>query len=129
MRKRLRKISQLPFLARIVFLGEKSQVVSHIEQALEQFTRFFLSVEEMPASDQPKRAWYENAFTPGQSVHAAFLRSITQDETIVHQLAFDRLNGVPNTFVCCRKKADERHREQARVQRIGTVILGKRFSL
>jgi len=44
-RKCLRKISELPFLARIVLLGEKSQIVSHIQQALEQFARFFLSVE------------------------------------------------------------------------------------
>ena len=34
MRKCLRKISKLPFLARIVFLGKKSQVVSQVEQAL-----------------------------------------------------------------------------------------------
>src|SRR6266487_4143866 len=45
MRKCLWQISQLSFLAWIVLLGEKSQVVSHVEQALEQFARFFLSVE------------------------------------------------------------------------------------
>jgi hypothetical protein len=43
--KCLWKISQLSFFTRIVLLGEKSQVVSHIEQALEQFARFFLSTE------------------------------------------------------------------------------------
>jgi hypothetical protein len=82
MRKRLWEISQLAFLAWIVLLGEKSQVVSHLEQALEQFARFFLSVEQMPASDQPKGAWDKNTFTSRQSVHAAFLRPIAQDETI-----------------------------------------------
>jgi hypothetical protein len=63
-RKCLRKISQLSFLARIVLLGEKPQVVSHIKQALEQFARFFLSTEEVPASNQPERAWEKNTFTP-----------------------------------------------------------------
>jgi hypothetical protein len=64
MRKCLWKISQLSFLARIVLLGEKPQVVSHIKQALEQFARFFLSVEEVPAPDQPERTWEKNTFTP-----------------------------------------------------------------
>jgi hypothetical protein len=62
--KCLWKISQLSFLARIVLLGEKPQVVSHIKQTLEQFTRFFLSTEEMPASNQPEGTWEKNTFTP-----------------------------------------------------------------
>src|ERR1044071_9351712 len=89
MGKCLREISQLSFLARIVLLGEKSQIVSNIQQALEQFARFFLSVEQVPTSDQPEGAWDKNAFTPRQSVHAAFLRPIAQDKAIFHQLAFD----------------------------------------
>src|SRR6185312_753565 len=49
-RKCLRKISQLSFLMRIVLLGEETQVVSHIKQTPEQFARFVLSTEEVPAS-------------------------------------------------------------------------------
>ena len=45
MRKCLRKISELSFVAWIVLLGEKSQIVSHIQQTLKQFARFLLSVE------------------------------------------------------------------------------------
>src|SRR4029453_14211592 len=83
----------------------------------------------MPASDQPKGAWDKNAFTPRQSVHAAFLRAITQDEAIFHQLPFDGLDGVVDTLICCRQKADERHCQQAGVQRIATVKLRDRLSL
>src|SRR5580704_250569 len=128
-RKCLRKIPELSFLARIVLLGKKSQIVSHIQQALEQFARFFLSVEQVPAGDQPKGAWDKNSFTPGQSVHAAFLRPITQDETIFHQLPFDGLDRVADTFICCRQKADEWHCQQAGVQRIRTIKLSESLSL
>src|SRR6266850_1918724 len=62
-RKCLGKISQLSFLTRIVLLGEKAQVVSHIKQTLEQSARFFLSTEEVPASSQPEGTWEKNTFT------------------------------------------------------------------
>src|SRR5580693_5365396 len=61
-RKCLRKIPKLSFLARIVLLGEKSQIVSHIQQTLEQFACFLLSSEQVPAGHQPERARDKNSF-------------------------------------------------------------------
>src|SRR5262249_49505253 len=62
MRKCLRKISQLPLFAWIVLLGQKSEIVSQIEQALEKFASFFVSAEEMPAGNKPERARKKNTF-------------------------------------------------------------------
>ncbi len=41
----LRKIPQLTFRPRIVFLGEQTDIVAHVEQALEKRARFFLAAE------------------------------------------------------------------------------------
>jgi hypothetical protein len=41
MSKRLRKISELAFPNRIVFLGQKPEIVSQRQQSLEQLFRFF----------------------------------------------------------------------------------------
>src|SRR5205823_1926813 len=106
-----------------------SQIVSHIQQTLKQFARFFLSVEQVPAGDQPKGAWYKNDFTARQSVHPAFLRQIAHHETIFHQLPFDSLDGVADTLICCGQKTDEWHCQKADVQRIGAIKLGECLSL
>ena len=70
MRESLGKIPELPFRARIVFFGEKSEIVSQGEQALEKFARFLLPAEQMQTIGQPKRTGQKNAFAAGQSIDA-----------------------------------------------------------
>src|SRR4029077_8252323 len=75
-RESLRKISQLTLCARIVLFREKSKIVTHIEQPLEQFECFFLAAEQVPAISQPKRARKKYSFVARQSIYARFLRPI-----------------------------------------------------
>ena len=84
MRESLRKISQLTLLAWIVLFGKQSEIVAHIEQALEQFSRFLFPAEKVPAIGEPKRAGKKCSFGSWQSINARFLWSIAQHEAILH---------------------------------------------
>src|ERR1700736_193449 len=46
-REGLRKISQLSLRFRTVFLRKQSEIVSHIEQPLEQFARLFVTTDQV----------------------------------------------------------------------------------
>ena len=115
--------------ARIVLFREQSKIVAHIKQSLEQFACFFFSAEQMPAIRQPKGTWKKYPFVAWQSIHARFLWPVAQDETILHQFAFDCLNRAADTFVSGRQKIGERHCKQARIERIRAVNLRESFLL
>src|SRR5207302_148339 len=71
-RESLGKIAQLTLGPWVVLFGEKSEIVAEIEQAFEQFSRFFFAAEQLPAIRQPKRAGKEHAFGAWQSINTLF---------------------------------------------------------
>jgi hypothetical protein len=58
----LGKIAELPFGARIVFLGQQAEVVPQFQQALEEFPRFRRSTRQMETIGEPERARQEHTF-------------------------------------------------------------------
>src|ERR1700737_4929350 len=81
----------------------------------------------MQTGNHPERARQKHAFSPRQSVYAFFFGSITKHETVLHELALDRFDRSAHSLVGKRQKTPERHHEQARVESIRSVILGKGF--
>src|SRR5436190_22475728 len=81
----------------------------------------------MQTIGQPKRTRKENAFLARQSINLFFLRAIAQHKTILHKLAFNRLNCALHPFVSNWKKPGERHHQEARVQCIRPEVLRKCF--
>src|SRR5258707_7223361 len=57
------------------------------------------------------------------------MREIPEDESVVDQLAFDRLDGAADTRVGRGQEADERDEEQARVDLLRPVRLDERPEL
>src|SRR5947207_9835980 len=127
MRKGLRKISQLAFRDWIVFLRQKAEVVSQTEQSLEKVARFLFSADAMQTGCQPERARQKHPFSSGQPIHTFFFGSIAKHETVSHQLAFDRFNRPAHSLVGKWQESRAQHPEQARVESIRSVILGKGF--
>ena len=81
----------------------------------------------MQTGGQPERARKKHSFPPGQSIHAFFFGSIAKHETVSHQFALDRFDRPAHSPVGKWQEPGKRHLEQARVERIRSVILRKSF--
>src|SRR5690349_11003464 len=55
-REGLRKIAQLAFETRVVFLGQQANVVAQSKQPLEETMRVFVTAHRFQTVDQPERA-------------------------------------------------------------------------
>ena len=83
------EIAEQPFFYRIVFFGEKADVVAQIEQALEEYARIFFAPDQMIAIGQPKGARKKNSLVTWQPVDLFFFGPIAQDESILEKIALD----------------------------------------
>src|SRR5260370_1080322 len=93
------KISELTFVDRIVFFGKETEIVAQSEQPFEQLPRVVFSPDQMQTRSQPKRARQKNTFLARQTVNAFLGRPITQNQTVLHQLALNRNDRSANTLV------------------------------
>ena len=83
----------------------------------------------MQTGDEPERARQKYSFSARQSIYVFLLRSITQYQTVLHQLPFNRLDRPAHSFVGERQESGKRHHQQTGVERIRSVILDKRLLL
>src|ERR1700736_2224474 len=81
----------------------------------------------MQTGNHPERARQKHTFPSWQSVHAFFLGPIANHETRLWQPAFDRFDRPPYSLVGKRQKTRERHHEQARIERVRSIVLRKSF--
>ena len=78
------------------------------EQPLEQRVRVVVAAEQLETVDEPERAREEHAFAGRQSVDAV-VSAVAEYETVLDQLALDRLDGAAHARVRSGQKADERN--------------------
>src|SRR5215211_5470630 len=98
MREGLREIADKPARTRIIFLAQEAEIVAEAEQPLEQLLRIVDAAEQHVGVREPKTAGEERALARRQAVVAAG-GVVTQDETIDHQVALDRLDGGANARI------------------------------
>ena len=79
----LGEISKLTPIFGIVFLREKADIIAQIEQALEKEPGILLPADQMQAIRQPEGTWQKGAFVPRQAIDLAFVRPITQNESVL----------------------------------------------
>ena len=112
MRKRLGKISQLPPERRRVFLGQQADIITERQQALEKICRFLQNV----VVREPEAAGEECTFARGETVNA-FPGVISHHKPVDEEMFLDRVDSTDDTRVGRRQEADERHKQQARIER------------
>ena len=79
---------------RVVLLREETDVVPQREQPLEQLLRLLAAPLEREHLDEPERAGEEDAFARRQPVDVpVLLRPVSEHESVVRELAPDRLHG------------------------------------
>ena len=87
MAQRLREVAHQAATAQIVFLGQEADVIAHLEETFERFTRVRLAPLHLPAICKPTAAGQERALPAG-------LRSLRPvDQPVLKQLAFDPCDG------------------------------------
>ena len=116
MRKRLGKISQLPPERRRVFLGQQADIITERQQALEKISRFGDASLQNVVVREPEAAGEECTFARGEPVHA-FSGVISHHKPVNEEIFLDRVDGTDDTRVGGRQEADERHKQQARIER------------
>src|SRR5215510_5304872 len=114
-RKRLRKIADLPLRLRIVFFRQQADIVANRQQALEQGGRFGVAVLQRVIVGKPKAAREKYPFSRSQTINAG-LGSITKYEPVDRELLLDSRNGAAHAWIFRRQEADERHQQQTRIE-------------
>src|SRR3954452_24190418 len=80
-RKRLRKITDLPAGSRVIFFRQKPDIIAQLEEPLEHPPRVVIPALQNVVVGEPKTASEEGTFVSGQAVDRA-LRIITSDKTV-----------------------------------------------
>ena len=123
----LGEVAHQPTGHRVVLLGEQSQIVAKVEQALEELAGVVLPPEQRQAVGQPERAGQERTLATGQAVDLTGVgRSVAEDEVAFHQLPLDGLHGGPDPWIGGRQEADQRDHQQAGIEAIRPVVLRER---
>src|SRR5271169_5999934 len=117
MREGLWEVSDLAREARVELLCEKSDIVAQRQQTLEKLAGLVDASLQDIVVGQPKAAGQKGPLSGRQAVHA-LSGVVTHDETVDDEAVFDRLYGSDDARVGRRKKADERHQQEARVERL-----------
>src|ERR687888_386282 len=85
-----------------------------------------MAPEQLEAVDEPKRTGQEDPLAGRQTVDAALVRQVSQDEAVPDQRPLDRIDRPLHSLVAGGEEADERNQEQARVEAFRTVRLRER---
>src|SRR5262252_2584634 len=102
-RKRLRKIADLPLRLRIVFFRQQADIVANRQQALEQGGRFGVAVLQRVIVGKPKAARKKYPFSRSQTINAG-LGSITKYEPVDRELLLDSRNGAAHAWIVRRQE-------------------------
>ncbi len=93
-REGLREVADEPLRARVVGLGQQSDVVSEREQPLEQLARVRGAAEQLQGGDEPERAGQERALSGRQPVDGLYVvRSVAEQQAVLRELLLDRVDG------------------------------------
>src|SRR5260370_4300194 len=115
-REGLWKISDLATEARVVLLREKSDIVAQRQQALEKLA----GLGEAPLQDvvvgQPEAAGQKGPLARRQAVQD-LPGVVSHDETVNEKALLDCPDRSDDARVGRGQKADERHQQEARVER------------
>src|ERR1700677_4706500 len=116
-RQRLRKVTRLPALNRIVFFGEQPYVITQLQKPLKQGPRLIVAALHGKIVSQPKTARQKRSLSGRQTVNAR-LSCVALDETVLHQLSLDRLDSATHARVMSRQESDHWNYERRGVERI-----------
>jgi hypothetical protein len=122
MGQRLRHVAERAVRAKVVFLGQQADVVAQREQPLVQCHGLVAASAQRQIVGKPERAWQEEPFAGRQSIDVPG-RAIAQHEAVDGELALDRFDRRAHARILVRQEADERHEQQARVERRRSVAL------
>ena len=100
-RECLGEVAQLALRARIVLLGQETDVVSQVEEVLEETARVGETAEEDQVVRKPEAAGEERAFAWRKTVLGA-RRIVAQHQTIDGEPLFDGLDGAANARIVGR---------------------------
>src|SRR5689334_15803178 len=92
MRKRLWKITDQTRSLRIVFLGEKTYVISDRKHSLEQFVCFGMSPHERQSISKPKGTRQECTLRRRPTIPRGDGISVAKDQAIIREFTHDSFN-------------------------------------
>src|SRR4029450_1972097 len=124
MAERLREVPDLSLPSHVVLFGQQAEIVGQADEPLEQGTRLRDSAGGRERADQPERAGEELSLVAGEPVVGVGGR-VARDEAVSAEVARDRLDSAGAPLVGSRKEPHERDGEDARVELLGSVVLGK----
>src|ERR1700722_9564346 len=113
-RKRLRKVTQEALRHRIVLFREETYVVAQTDEVREESAGIVHASEQIEAIHEPEGASEKSSFTGRKAVDTRRGR-VALNEAVAHQVALDGEDGATHPRVLCRKKANQRDHQQARV--------------
>ena len=116
-REGLRKVADLAGEARVVLLGEESDVVTQRKQVLEKLAGLLDASLQDEIVGQPKAAGQKCPFSGRQAVHQ-LSGVVPHDETVDDEALLDCFHRSDDTRVGRRKESDERKQQEARVERL-----------
>src|SRR3984893_5212692 len=115
MRERLRKISEQPPGAGVVFFRQQTDIVAERQQALEKSACLPVAVLQRVVVSEPETAGEEYAFSWRQTIDSC-AGAIAHHEAIHHQFMLDRRDGAAYSRIIRREEAYDRQQQQAGIE-------------
>jgi hypothetical protein len=100
-RKRLWEVADEPLRPRVVFLRQETDVVAEPNQSLEDPARLIGATKHQKVVSEPKATSEEGALADRQAVSAT-AGVVAHDETVDHEIAFDRRHRPDNARIARR---------------------------
>ena len=115
----------------VVLLREQAEVVAERQQPLEHLDRLVQLAEQHQVVDEPERAEEERALARRQAVDRGRLLvvDVALDEAVLVELRCGPARACPRTAGRRREEADQRDRQEARVDALRAVPPDERVEL
>ena len=125
-RESLRKIAGEAFRSRVVFLGQKPDIVAQAGQSFEKPARVGDAAEHQKAIGKPEAAGQKRAFPRRQPI-VRFFGVVAQNEALGREAALDGFHRAAHTRIRYRQETNQGHEQNASVERVGAVVTGRRL--